>query len=68
MTLNVEYLQDVDQLVVEGVRFSGDFFRDLAKSLPVGIMFFLEKREDGVIVIRRVAHETGLTDWIGEAN
>jgi hypothetical protein len=49
-TLNVEYNPHTDELIVDGVRYSGHLFRTLALCEP-GTWLRLEDRRDGVVSV-----------------
>ena len=42
-----------DIITINGVRYDGNLFRDLGAALPVGELFRMVKRDDGVIYIER---------------
>ena len=44
----------VDVLTVEGYKYAGVLFRELGTLMPLGIPFFLDKRQDGVIGVTRI--------------
>lgn len=48
--LEVEYDQDTDMLVVDGVKYSGDFFRTLER-MDLMVPFFISERKDSANVI-----------------
>ncbi len=56
MPLEFEYHSSSDVLTIEGVRYTGDFFRSLSEGgLPIGTVFTIESRdEDGAIILRRL--------------
>jgi hypothetical protein len=50
-TLSFSYDAEMDEMTIEGMRFSGGFFRAFSKDLNVGEPFEIIKREDGVITV-----------------
>lgn len=59
MALDHEYDPQSDVLEVEGVRYSGEFFRSLGRTMPVGSVFRIEERWDGVITVTILDREEG---------
>lgn len=55
--LNYEYDAIYDILTVEGCKFSGDFFRQLVKDIPLGKLFTMVSRRNGVIEVKTVRWE-----------
>ncbi len=62
--LSIAYDARNDIVTIEGVKYSGVLFREFSASgLPVGVPFEITKRVDGVVTIRRIAHDnTGMSD------
>jgi hypothetical protein len=57
MIAPLQYTYDMtnDILTIEGLEFTGEFFRELAGTLaPAGTLFQVVKRENGVKAIERV--------------
>lgn len=53
--LTVSYDHDTDMLTVEGQQYSGQLFREWAKSgMPTGTLFELTRASDGAIGITRI--------------
>ena len=52
--LEFEYDRALDVLTVEGVRYSGDLFRELARGIGLYKPFQIIERNDGVIVIESI--------------
>ena len=51
--LKVEYDEVTDVLSVDGRKITGDFFRNLHSIMPVGVPFFINKRDpDGALQIQ----------------
>ena len=61
--LDFKYDPCADVLTVEGKRYSGQLFRDLASILPIGALFRLEKRENEVIYVHRLGSYPELELW-----
>lgn len=53
--LIVEYDWYTDVITIEGMRYSGDLFREFGGGLAVGEYFQLIERKDGLITIRRLS-------------
>lgn len=53
-TLKIDYDQRNDTVTIEGVTYAGIVFRELGKFMPLGQLFRLVNREDGVVTIERV--------------
>lgn len=53
--LSFSYDANKDLVTVEGMKYSGDFFRNYAREnyLPTGILFTITKRGDGVVWIKQ---------------
>lgn len=51
-TLQFQYDQQTDILTIEGIRYSGEMFRQLGGVLPEGNAFVVEARADGVLCVR----------------
>lgn len=53
LTFSYDEAQDI--LTIEGIRYSGNFFRELSsEGLPLGMSFKIVERGDGVVVVQRV--------------
>ena len=52
--LQLDYDRERDIVVIEGVRYAGDFFRQLADGLPVGMPFVIVSRKDGVLAVQEL--------------
>lgn len=56
--LNIEYKQKQDEVIIEGVRYSGEFFRSLSKDgISIGEPFVILKRRDGILTIKSIKEE-----------
>lgn len=55
--LEFSYDEKEDILTVEGVRYSGDYFRFLAKEPPDPRWFRMKKREDGIVIVQTTITE-----------
>ncbi len=54
MKLQFEYDEEKDVMTIEGMKYSGDFFRIfLSEGLDIGESFVLAKQEDGIITFER---------------
>ena len=49
--LNFSYDESLDRITIEGVVFSGEFFRMFCKSLPINKPFKIVSRKNGVLEI-----------------
>ena len=53
--LNFSYEAEEDVMIIEGIKYSGDFFRFMAISGPSDQAFRIKERnEDGVLVLEKV--------------
>lgn len=52
--LEFNYDEEADVLTVEGIRYSGNFFRFFAVAGPSDDVFRVVERHDGVVVIQKV--------------
>ena len=53
--LHYHYRRDTDVMTLEGVRYSGDFFRTIGKhGSDVGQVLQITERRDGVVELRRL--------------
>lgn len=54
--LRFDYNLVEDVMVIEGIRYSGDLFREFSENgMPTNTLFKIEKREkDGVLIVRRM--------------
>lgn len=51
-SLTFDYDQEKDIITIEGINYSGDFFRALGEDgLPIGIPFVISKRGNGIFLI-----------------
>jgi hypothetical protein len=48
---HVQIDDENDVVTICGIRYAGALFRGLGEALPVGRLFHVEKREDGVLTI-----------------
>jgi len=60
--LDVEYDPWSDVLTIEGFRYSGVLFRDLAGGLQKNRWFQIVSRDDGVITIRQAAIDARIAE------
>lgn len=60
MPVPISHIYNVfeDVLTIEGIRYSGDLFRNFASELPTGAPFRIVKRENGQIVLERLYDAT----------
>lgn len=67
MSENLKYKYDVeaDVLKVEGIRYSGEFFRQLGHKLPLDTPMKITARIDGAIEVIQI--EPGDPDWQGDS-
>lgn len=49
--LKFEYDEQNDTITIEGIKYSGEIFRQLGGMLEVGALFQLMERENGVLTI-----------------
>ncbi len=59
---NVQIDEASQTITIYGIRYSIEVFRGLGLTMPLFSRFQLEKREDGVITIRRVSGTVYLQD------
>lgn len=57
MKLSILYNQDKDQVVIEGITYTGDFFRSFSNMLIVDDLFRFVKREDGSVTVQVIRPE-----------
>lgn len=55
--LEIKYDKQEDTLTIEGIKYSGEVFRNLGFWMPVGMKFMLVKRDNGVVTIQRLQEE-----------
>jgi hypothetical protein len=55
--LSSHYDEKDDVLVINGIRYSSDVFRQFGGMLPVGAEFKLMNREDGVLTIQNLSQQ-----------
>jgi hypothetical protein len=61
--LKFTYDVNTDVLEVEGVKFSGHFFRQIAErdqhhtTIPVGAPIMIVERKDGAVIFKRLSKE-----------
>lgn len=60
--LNFEYDEMTDVIIIEGVKYSGQLFRELG-ILPTGFAFEILERHDGIIVLHKL-FSTGPGKWL----
>lgn len=49
----VVFNEDIDQIKIEGIWYSGDFFRQLAHDMPIGKPFEIAERRDTLITVKK---------------
>lgn len=55
MKLSIDYDEERDTVTIEGVKYSGDFFRALSlRGMPAGSLFTIERHELAGLMIRMI--------------
>ena len=49
--LKFSYDEHLDVMTIEGIKYSGQLFKDFARDLPEGQYFKFNSRKDGVVEI-----------------
>lgn len=65
-TLAVRYDPVRDELVIEGMRYSGEFFRGLGGAFPTGERLQIISREHGTVAFQRLESTPGVDRIAGE--
>jgi len=56
--IGIEYDALTDTLTIEGVKYSGELFRQFAQAMPIGTPFRIVKRENGEVTVERLYDAT----------